>query len=138
LSYKKQNKAPTAKIGKAFEFLIETILELKGFTVLRIPDGCRQVSAFKIIRTKSPFDFIAHKKGECIYFDAKTTEGKTFPYSLVNHVQVKHLASLQESGFRAGYIIEYRETAEIVFASAKKLLNLVPGKSLKPPDCEPL
>lgn len=134
----KKNKAPTAKIGKAFEFLIETILELKGFTVLRIPDGCRQVSPYKIIRTKTPFDFLAHKSGECIYFDAKTTQGKTFPYSLVNHDQVKHLLRLQESGFRAGYIIEYREAAEIVFASAKTLLNLVPGKSLKPSDCETL
>lgn len=131
-------RAPTAKIGKAFESLIETILELKGFTVLRIPDGCKQVTPYKMIRVKSPFDFIAHKKGECIYFDAKTCEGKTFVYSKINQEQLKNLNRLQESGFKAGYIIEFRDSAKIVFASAETLLKVVSGKSIKPSDCEAL
>lgn len=127
-----------AKIGKAFETKIETILELKGYTVIRIPDGCRQASAFKIIRTKTPFDFLAHKPGSSIHFDAKSTKDKTFRYSLVNHDQVKHLLGLQRSGFRAGYIIEFSTLEKVLFASASKLMSLFPGESLKIDDLEEL
>ena len=133
-----KNKAPTAKIGKAFEDEITTILELKGFTVLRLPDGCKQVGQFKIIRVKNQFDFLAHKPGEVIFFDAKNTEEKNFMHSKINQNQLEHLLGLELSGFKAGYIINFKQERKALFAPAGVLKSIVKGKSLSPMNCEDL
>lgn len=131
-------RAPTAKIGKAFEQEISRILELKGFTVLRLPDGCRQLGQFKIIRVKNQFDFIAHKPGEVIFFDAKNTEEKNFPHSKINQDQLEHLLGLELNGFKAGYIINFKQEGKALFAPAGVLKTIVKGKSLSPLNCDPL
>lgn len=134
----RKKRAPTAKIGKAFEDEIVIRLGIKGFTVLRIPDGCKQLSAFKLIRVRSPFDFVAHKKDQVIFFDAKTTDEKNFPYSKINQTQLQHLLKLEMSGFKAGYVIKFNLTKEIVFVTAGQLLNIKGRQSIKEDECERL
>lgn len=128
----------TAVIGSTFEKYFEACLTVKKWNVVRIPDGCRQVTPFKIVRVKSPFDFLASKKGKVFFCDAKTCEGKTFVYSKINQLQLKELLALEESGFHAGYVINFRETNTYSFVSAGTLSLVAPGESIKAPECNDL
>ena len=64
------------------------------------------------------------------FFDAKTTDSKTFPYSQVKHHQIIHLLSLANCGAQAGYIIYFRQTETVEFFDAKKISELQPRDSL--------
>lgn len=128
-------KISNTNIGESFEKYVAKCLELKGFDVERIPDGCKQVSQFKIIRVKAPFDFLATKTGIALYFDAKTTQGETFPFSAIDQNQVEKLLKIHNNGFVAGYIINFRQNNTYCFIDAKMLSEVVERGSIKSRAC---
>jgi hypothetical protein len=123
------------KLGNGFESVFETITS-KKWTVTRIPDGCKQLGLNKIIRKKSPFDFLlTGSAARSFYCDAKTTQADRFSYSTINQDQVTELLRIEKNGHVAGYVIEFRQVGKICFASASLLAALAPRESLKAWDC---
>lgn len=129
------NKISNAKIGQSFERYFDKCLSVKGWSVLRIPDGAKQVSSFQIIRVKSPFDFMATKPNKAFFCDVKTTQGEAFPYSAINQDQVNDLLKIELNGFVAGYVIHFRQVDTYGFVSAKVLSDIVPRGSIKARAC---
>lgn len=120
------------KIGAGFEAYFFKCLSVKDWKVLRIPDGCRQIGQNKIIRLKSPFDYLATKSGgKSFYCDCKTTIGESFPYSAINQEQVRDLLNIEKNGFVAGFVINFRQVDKYCFISAGELSEVVPGASVK-------
>ncbi len=120
------------KLGAGFESYFHKCLLIKNWKVLRLPDGCRHVGQNKIIRLKSPFDYIATKAGgKSFYCDCKTTIGESFPFSAINQDQVRDLLGIQNNGHVAGFVIHFRQVDKYCFISAKELSEVVPGGSIK-------
>lgn len=124
------------KIGNGFEKRFSFSGAINGWRVTRIPDGCRQLGLNKIVRVKSPFDFLLTKAPTLsLYCDAKTTIGDRFTYSAINQDQLSELLRIENSGHVAGFVIEFRQVDKVCFASASKLALLTPRESLKWSDC---
>lgn len=100
-----------------------------GFSVIKIPSGCKQVSFGKIIRVKSPFDFVITKSGMCAFIDTKTTNSNTFGKSKVKPHQLQALLDQENQGLLAGYLIHFQNTNLVYFFKASIIYNEV--KSLK-------
>ena len=132
---KNPNRVLAGKIAKArgeqFETLLTHSAESKGFRTIRIPDGCKQLFR-RIIRIKSPFDFVFVRGKQVLFCDAKYVTGKTFTYSMVNFDQVQNLRLLESQGHPSGYIINFNHELEsiVCFASARQLFALRKGDSL--------
>ncbi len=118
------------EIGAGFEEIFCNLSRYQGFHVERIPDACKQISANKFIREKSPFDYILVKDFSFVAFiDCKTVEGRTFKHSrLVNH-QLQSLRNIGRHGL-AGYIVWFRKPNIVNFFDWQKLTALCPGKSV--------
>lgn len=121
--------------GEEFENILKANAYVAGFEVLRIPDGCRQVGHNKLIRVRSPFDFVFIKsKTEIVFIDAKSTNNKTFSKSAISEDQLHNLSAIEKKGHIAGYIIYFRSTNQIIFFSVAKLKQLAPRQSLQAVD----
>lgn len=124
------------KIGNGFEREFKTLTERSGWTTTRIPDGSKRVTGGRLVPQKSPFDFMLSKQDRLsVYCDAKTTMSDRFSYSAISESgqnQVSELLRIEANGHIAGFVIEFRQTKQICFASASQLANLNPRESLKP------
>lgn len=119
--------------GDEFETQVKRAGEDNGFHVIRMPDGCKVVGPNKLMRVKTPFDFIFIKsKNETLFADTKTTEEKTFSHSKITPHQLEALLSVESKGGVAGYVVYFRSTSEIIWFSASKLNSISKGESLKP------
>jgi penicillin-binding protein-related factor A (putative recombinase) len=125
-------KISNAEIGSSFEDYFSDSVEAKGWAVTRIPDGCRQLNKFKIVRVKSPFDFLVTKApGISFYCDTKSINGERFAYSSINQDQIKKLIAIERCGHVAGYVVFFRTINKFIFLSASQLSHVVPGASIK-------
>lgn len=107
--------------GESFENLLHGEAYRKGWQVIKIPDGCKQVSAAKTIRVRTPFDFIFVKENKALFIDAKTTKAKSYSTSQLTPHQIKTLSDLDANGFIAGYIINFTELNITAFFSGYDL-----------------
>lgn len=122
------------QMGLAWENLFESNAYHAGCGVIKIPDGCRQVGKGKMIRVKTPFDFVIMKSGKSIYLDTKTTLGTRWTFSDCDRHQMYWLEMCAKAGHRAGYMVEFRALKRIVFFSIARLSRLQPRESLSPDD----
>lgn len=106
--------------GKAFEDSFETQCKVNMVTATRIPDGCRQLGK-KIIRVKTPWDWVASFLGTAALIDTKTTQEKTFPHSKIDENQVKAMLPHCCALVPAGYVIELKGSDAVIFVSANVL-----------------
>jgi len=119
--------------GDEFEAIVKSAGALDGFHVIRMPDGCKVIGPNKLMRVRTPFDFIFVKsRKETFFADTKTTEGKSFSHSQITPHQLDELLKIELNGGIAGYIVYFRETNEIVWFSSSKLNSISRGESLKP------
>lgn len=119
--------------GEYWEALVRSVAYRQGFGVIRIPDGCRQVSAVKLLRVKTPFDFVLVKQPSIsIFVDTKTTKAKAFCFSALTTHQIEALMDCEKAGFDAGYLVHFQTSDEVVFFSAITLNRLGMNASLKP------
>lgn len=109
--------------------------------VVRIPDGCdtKKVRGprgweTKIVRIRTPFDFVAFRGGRGVVFDAKTVDGETFPHSAIKEHQLISLISCADHTTRAGYLVWFRPIDTVVWFSHMRLQALAPRQSLAPSD----
>jgi penicillin-binding protein-related factor A (putative recombinase) len=121
-------------MGAAFEDQFVARAEFQHFNVIRIPDSCRQMRN-KIIRVKSPFDFILTGTIQGVkrtaFIDVKRTNEKRFPYSSIDPHQLECLR-LASFGGVAGYLIQMDWV--VVFFSYEKLSKVKPRESLTTAD----
>ena len=123
--------------GKAFENMVVRSGIKHGITVIRIPDGCetrRGARGPRVVRVRSPFDFVLLKRTQAVVFDAKTTAETTFKYSNLTEHQLGSLKRCSEQAKNAGYLVFFRNFDEVVFYNIDILSALRPGKSVKPGD----
>lgn len=106
-----------------------------GIRVTRLPDGCKQIGPGKLIRVRSPFDWILSFKGKTALLDTKTISGKTFPYSAIDDFQAHILYAHEMEGAIAGYVVEIRGENRIIFLKASQLMSKLGQRgSFKPED----
>lgn len=115
--------------GDQFQRYFESRCRILKIDCVRIPDGCRQLSAFKTMRVKTPFDYIIAKNGLIAFLDLKSTRDKTLAYSKIERHQLAELARLGRHS-RAGYLVFYREFNELVYYGYETLGALKPNESL--------
>lgn len=120
--------------GQAFEAIITKEAYRTGWVTIDIPDGCRQVSHSKLIRVKSPFDFVFVRKQKAIFCDVKTTKQKSFAFSKLTDHQIKLLKEIQLEGFVSGYIVNFTEINNTVFFNGFQISDQGMNGSLKPDD----
>lgn len=126
--------------GKNFEIILLKEAYSNNFLHIQIPDGCRQLSFSKMIRVKSPFDFMFFKQEEeleqFIFCDAKTISQNTFNHALIKPHQVENLIKIKQTkNTKAGYIINFEKLNKVVFINSVLLRNkLWLKESIKPTD----
>jgi hypothetical protein len=120
--------------GESFENLVMQKARSERVKCFKIPSGCRWVRGFKGARPipeKTPFDFFACYRGKTIFFDAKTVQKTTFPYSAQEPHQVACLAEIEAEGLPAGYLIHFAEIDRIGFFKALTLKTMKPRASIE-------
>jgi penicillin-binding protein-related factor A (putative recombinase) len=120
-----------ANIGANFERYFEKCASLKGWRVTRVPDGAKHLGKDRIVRVKSPFDFVLTKKGKALFVDTKTTQGETYSYSSINQAQVEELLAIEKQDHTAGFIINFRQNGLFCFVKASELSEVCPGQSIR-------
>lgn len=122
------------RVGEDWERLLEGGAWRYGAKVIRIPSGCRWITAGRAKPVKTPFDFCLIKGGKSVYLDAKTTLGAAWSYSENDPNQIHWLSQCSAGGCKAGYLISFRTLKMIVFFTVEQLSGLRPRTSLKPED----
>jgi penicillin-binding protein-related factor A (putative recombinase) len=120
--------------GDIFENTFRSAAHRAHFKCIQIPMGAKQVARNKMIRVRTPFDFVLiHRKG-AVFLDTKITLKKSFSFSDCTPHQIKELMEIEKLGHLAGYVVYYSELNRIVFYHSYKLVRLQIGKSVKPED----
>lgn len=114
------------KRGKQFESFFESRCRIQNITCVRIPDGCRQLSATRTQRVRTPFDYIIGFKDQVAFVDLKSFDSDRIVYSQINPHQLQSLSELSKHAM-AGYIAFFRQTKQIVFFDVASLKSCKPG-----------
>jgi penicillin-binding protein-related factor A (putative recombinase) len=101
--------------------MFERACERRGHGISRIPNGCKSVGPRKLIRVKSPFDWIISSVTTTYFIDTKTQKGGAFPFSKIDPHQVEELLKHDRPGRVAGYIIWFRARDVVCFVPVKVL-----------------
>jgi len=126
-------------IGKHFEFLFEAACRKNSVTCIPIPDGCEtkgfdpRINSNRLVRVKTPFDYILKRKNNLAFVDTKTVAGNSFCYSDLSDHQTDALFQLSESA-ACGLVIWFRELDEVYFVSIDLIRALKPRESIRPSD----
>lgn len=110
--------------GDLFENLFFSVCNrTPGMAVTRFPDGCKVVGRNQIVRIKTPCDWIITYGGMTALIDTKTSMNGSFPFSKISIHQVTELCKHSQSGAKAGYVVWFRDSDEIVFLSSFLLVQ---------------
>ena len=116
--------------GKIFEDIFERAclaLAEGGLVCTRVPDGCRQVGRDhrgmpRLVRMKSPWDWVVTWNGTTALFDTKSKGSKAFGFSDVDGDQARELWKHEDAGGVAGYVVWLRESGNVIFIPAHMLV----------------
>jgi hypothetical protein len=111
--------------GATFEFAFQSLCGVQGVNCVRIPDGCKQVGARKLIRVATPFDYCLCYQGRAAFVDTKTTDAMHFTHSMIKPHQLNSLRQLSPGG-KAGYVLGMGD-GNVYFADVSLLLDVQPG-----------
>ena len=107
--------------GSFFEDAFATKCRFSAMAITRIPDSCRQISAQRMIRVKSPFDWIVSFDGKSLVIDTKTTMANAFGFSQIDPDQVRELLHHERAHVLAGYVVWLRGVDQVIFVPASLL-----------------
>lgn len=110
--------------GASFENLFQSLCRRQAITVTRIPDACRQVSSNRLIRVRSPWDWVLSWNSRTALIDTKTTQESTFAHSAIHRPQAKELCAHNLAGAIAGYVIWMRAPDRMIYVTGRTLLAL--------------
>jgi len=98
---------------------------------IRIPDGCKQLGRFKLIRVKSPFDYLISYNGKTACIDLKSFgTGTRLTYSHINQNQLIALLNMRRDCL-TGYVVFFRSVGKVVFYDSLLMNKLSKGESLE-------
>lgn len=129
--------------GDQFERILNIACRMSDINLIQIPMGAevRKVNGEDVVKKKSsPFDFIATKMNlGTIFFDAKSRAKDSISYSdFWSSKSTKHqsltLASLDDFGERAGFVVWFRASDKISFIPIEKIVTMEPRTSFGPCD----
>lgn len=109
------------QLGASWENLFMSVASRQRIACTRIPDGCRQVGQSRVLRVKTPFDWILTYNGRTALLDTKATASPSFPHSAIESSQMRHLLLQESHGALAGYLIWFRKLDQVVFVKASEL-----------------
>lgn len=107
--------------GQNFENIFHAACYRQGMAVTRIPDGCRQVGPTKLLRVKTPFDWVVSYKDHTALIDTKTINAGTVGNASVVEHQVIDMLRHEIQGTKAGYVIWLRKLERVLFIPASIL-----------------
>lgn len=117
-----------AKIaGDMFEKQFERICEIQGVQCIRIPNGCRTLGPNKLVRCRTPFDFVLCYNQRAAFVDLKSIEDGNLTHSKITPHQVESLKRLSPGGV-SGYIVNL--SGEVYFVDVSILLETKRGQSV--------
>lgn len=144
---RKTDQSPEAKLkrrqagwkakreGEAFEVTLETAALISRLQLLRIPDGCRQIGGNRLIRVKSPFDYVLRAPRRLAFLDAKSTLELAFYASSIPPHQFNALKIFdglpQSMDVVSGFIVNFKSAGVVEFFSVAMMKSRV---SVKPGD----
>lgn len=138
MTKRKRRGALSRLQGQAFEWMIEPIAARSGIQVVRIPDGCKTIKILgklKVVRTKSPFDFVLAKDRKSVFLDTKTTTGNKFGKIPARSIhQLHELLKLESQGFIAGFLVYFRSQGIFTFYKASEVRDIQNKRPLRPTD----
>lgn len=102
--------------GADFEAIFDWACTSQGIAITRIPDGCKQLPN-KLIRVKSPFDWVLSYNNKTAIIDTKTIDNNSFPHSKIDSFQVGELIKHPISG----YIVWLRDINDVLYIPAHTL-----------------
>lgn len=116
--------------GLQFEKILEFNAKCQDILFVRMPDGCKTVSRTRIIRVRTPFDYVLVYNGISVFIDCKSFDSDRITHSqLVDH-QIDSLKQINEKGCTSGYLVWFRKENAVCFAPISRLSRLTPGQSL--------
>lgn len=121
--------------GQLFEKAFEQTCAIQGIECVRIPDGCKQVGAFKLIRTITPFDFVLCYNQRAAFVDLKSIESGNLTHSKLTPHQLNSLKRLSPGGV-SGYVVNFSGT--VYFIDVSILLETKKGESVSLDYAKPL
>ena len=102
--------------GAAFESRMIVMAKANGIQIVRLPDGCKQVGPTRLIRVKSPFDFLMSHNGRMAAIDTKSTKTKSVAVASIPSHQVDAMKRVAGSA-TAGFVVWFREQDSVEFFS---------------------
>lgn len=130
-SFKRKMAGYMAKrIGSGWENRLVSQCSFYDLDVVRIPDGCKQVAAKRLIRVRTPFDFIVADHYQAAFLDTKTVSKPSFGYTEIDQHQLSNLLKLWNKGHAAGYLIYFRPIDQVIFFNASLLAGIRRGSGL--------
>lgn len=127
--------------GQLFEDAFVRACVHNEIACTRMPDGCKQVGPKRLIRVKTPWDWIISLNTRTALLDTKSTNDKAFAHTHIQIHQVRPMVDHACEGVTAGYVIWYRQHDRVVFISAHSLMKRLGSRGSIPyndPDCRPL
>jgi hypothetical protein len=120
--------------GKAWEDAFQTVTQLQGFKILKIPEMGRWLGpgTFRPIKGWSDF-MIVRGDGVTAFMDTKTTQEERFSYSDVNQDQIKFFSKVGDL-VPAGYVVYFRQNNKIIYLPWTLLQSLRPGEAVSTED----
>jgi hypothetical protein len=113
------------KAGASFEYLFQFHARRSGVIATRMPDGCKQVGPGRIIRVRTPWDWILTFQGKSAFIDTKTCDDKCLPNSKIENHQVAPMLQHASAGAIAGYVVHLRQNDTVFFLSASELVKVM-------------
>lgn len=113
--------AKSQSFGSLFETIFLKSCQRDHVSVTRVPDGCRQIGFNKLIRVKSPWDWVITYQKQTALIDTKTVQGKAFTASMIHEHQIQQLFSHEANGAIAGYVIWLRGIQKVFFVPSSAL-----------------
>lgn len=107
--------------GAAFEALFLRACSFHAIVCTRIPDGCKQLPNNRLIRIKTPFDWVLSHNQNVALIDTKSNETSRFPHSLIDPAQALTLVRHHKEGTTSGYIVWLKKTDSLLFIPANIL-----------------
>lgn len=121
--------------GKRFEQMLEVFCQYQNIAFTRMPDGCKQLDANKLIRVKTPFDYLLSVMGQVAFLDTKSVNEKCFAHGLIKEHQVHEMLMHAQHGVYCGYVIWFRPMDEIYYVPCDELAKAMRvKKNLYPTD----
>lgn len=109
-------------MGKLFEDTFQNMCISVGLAITRFPDGCRSGGLRRLIRVKTPWDWILTYRNHASFLDTKTNAEATFPHSKIEKHQVEEMMKHRQTAI-CGYVCWLREVSTVIFVPAVVLYD---------------